>query len=101
VLTAVPKVHWIDVGRGEGTAVTEPGHVRVTTTGGIVHEARSDIPLGNPSRPMTLEQLRRKFIDCAANAVRPIERSRAETIAGMVTRLETASDIGTLMHLLA
>jgi hypothetical protein len=100
VLTAVPKVHWIDLGRGVGTSVTEPGHVRVTTTGGVVHEHQSDIPLGNPSRPMTMGQLRRKFIDCAACAARPIDPSHAATIADAVMCLETASNIETLMSLL-
>ncbi len=47
---------------------------------------------------MTMDQLRRKFIDCAARAATPLDPSRAETIADAVMRLESAANIGTLMQ---
>ena len=100
VLTAVPKVRWIDLGRGVGTAVTEPGQVRIVTVDGTRHEAICDVPLGGPTRPMSAAQQRGKFLDCAANASRPLEPERAEAIVETVMGLETLADVSSLMRLL-
>ncbi len=95
---AVPKVRWIDIGRGEGSAVTEAGQVRIVTTDGHPYTAIRDKPQGYPGRPMAREQLRRKFNDCAAQAVRPVN---AEAILERVMRLEALDDVGELAALLA
>lgn len=101
VRAAVPKVRCIDLGRGTGTAVTEPGQVRILTVDGAVHEGQCDIPLGNPARPMPAARLRDKFMDCAACAARPLDPARAEAIVDVVMGLETAPDVARLMRLLA
>jgi 2-methylcitrate dehydratase PrpD len=98
VRNAVPKVHWIDIGRGEGSAVTEAGQVRIVTTDGHEYTASRDIPLGHPERPMAYEQLRRKFDDCAAQAARPVD---TDAIFERVMRLEALGDVGELAALLA
>jgi 2-methylcitrate dehydratase PrpD len=100
VLRAVPKVRVVDLGRGAGTAVTEPGHVRITTTDDAVFDCVRDIPLGNPERPMSAVQMRAKFVDCAANAARPVEPGRAAAIVDQVMSLEAQAEVGSLMRLL-
>lgn len=101
VLTAVPKVRVIDLGRGVGTAITEPGQVKIVTVDGTEIEGVAQVPLGHPTRPMSAAQLRAKFMGCAANAVRPLETTRAEAIVDTVLGLEGVADIGGLMRLLA
>ena len=101
VRTAVPKVRCIDVGRGAGTTVTEPGQVRIVTVDGVVHAGQCDVPLGNPSRQMPAARLRDKFMDCAACAARPIDPARAAAIVDLVMELETSPDVTILMGLLA
>jgi 2-methylcitrate dehydratase PrpD len=100
VAAAVPKVRSIDVGRGTGTAVTEPGHVRIHTTNGAVHEGQCDIPLGNPARPIPAERLRDKLIDCAACAARTLDPARAAAIVDAVMGLDASPNVLTLMRLL-
>jgi 2-methylcitrate dehydratase PrpD len=101
VASAVPKVRWTDVGRGEGTAVTEPARVRIVTTDGAVLDGTCDVPLGNPARPMTAERLRAKFMDCAANAARPLPPERAHAIVETVMAMDTLRDVRDLTALLA
>jgi 2-methylcitrate dehydratase PrpD len=100
VRSAVPKVRWVDVGRGKGTSVTEPGHVRIFATDGSIHEGRCDVPLGNPSRPMAVAEMRDKFMDCAACASRPLEPTRVNAIIETVMDLEMLPDVVTLARLL-
>ena len=71
------------------------------TTGGAVHEGRCEVPLGHPTRPLSPEQMRRKFADCAANALRPLRQEQADAIVDTVLRLEELSDVSELTRLLA
>jgi 2-methylcitrate dehydratase PrpD len=100
VTQAVPKLRWHDVGASGAGAISEQGQVRITTADGAVHEGRCDVPLGHPTRPLSPERLRRKFMTCAALAARPVEAARAEQIVETVLRLETLEDVAALTRLL-
>lgn len=100
VANAMPKVVWHDVGSSGAGAISEPGQVRIVTMDGAVHEGRCEVPLGHPTRPMSHAQLRAKFVECAANAARPVGEARALEIVDMVMRLEELADVGELTRLL-
>lgn len=75
--------------------------VEVTMSSGEVHRGRVDSALGSPARPMSQEQLRAKFLDCARHAARSIsERSLREAIE-LVGRLEDVGDVAVLPKLLS
>jgi len=56
-----------------------------------------DLPLGNPSRPMTYEACASKFLKCAHYSVRPLEERRLEKFIEMVSRLEDIPDVSILI----
>ncbi len=56
-----------------------------------------DLPLGNPSRPMTYEACASKFLKCAHYSVRPLEKTRLEELIEMVSRLEDIPDVSILI----
>ena len=71
--------------------------VTIRMKDGRSYSARVDIPRGDPTLPLTDEELLAKYRDCGRSQLRPddIERS-----VGLVLGLENATDIGTVMAIL-
>jgi 2-methylcitrate dehydratase PrpD len=101
VTQAVPKIRCREVARSSDSVVVETGQVRVHTYDGRVLLGACDIPLGHPDRPLPVEQLRAKFLECARTAVRPVCSDRLERIIETVMTLETLPDVSALATLLA
>jgi 2-methylcitrate dehydratase PrpD len=101
VLNAVPKVRWHEVAASGAGAISEPGKVRIVTVDGQVLEGRCEVPLGHPMRPMSPAQLRAKFAECAAHAMRPVGPARVAEIVDTVRHLEELKDVAELTRLLA
>jgi len=59
---------------------------------------RVDQAPGHPARELTWEDIAAKFMDCAAQA--HIDTSKALHGLGMLKRLETCEDVGTIVALL-
>ncbi|MDB5671703.1 MAG: MmgE/PrpD family protein, partial [Alphaproteobacteria bacterium] len=59
--------------------------------------AELDVPLGHPDRPLTDDQLRAKFLDCAARARRPLTADAAGALADSIMRFDEIGDIGPLL----
>jgi 2-methylcitrate dehydratase PrpD len=57
-----------------------------------------DVPLGHPDRPLSDEQLRAKFVACAARSARPLEPAAANALADRIFNLETSEDAGGLLR---
>lgn len=51
--------------------------------------------LGHPTRPLSDERLRAKFIDCAARAAVAMSTAEAQALCARIERLEEAADINT------
>ena len=98
---AVPKVRWVYDTRLDGPWTFEPASVEIRTTAGKVYTATCDQALGHPNRPMSEDQQRAKFLDCAQNARAPLSADRAEDVIKLVGRLEEVTDIRALARLLA
>jgi 2-methylcitrate dehydratase PrpD len=69
------------------------GAVEIELEDGRTFDCSIDPPLGNPSRPMSDERLRAKFIDCAMRAAVPISRADAESLCDRILTLEGAADV--------
>jgi 2-methylcitrate dehydratase PrpD len=72
--------------------------VEAVRTDGQRDIARVDQAPGHPARELTWEDISAKFMDCAAQA--PIDRNKAEQAFGILTCLETCTDIREVMALL-
>jgi 2-methylcitrate dehydratase PrpD len=68
----------------------------VRLTGGRTTTVEAAGPIGSPEKPLTLELMRGKFRDCAANAVRPIVGEDVEAALAALERLEELDDVGML-----
>jgi 2-methylcitrate dehydratase PrpD len=55
-------------------------------------------PLGSPANPISIEQLRSKFADCARNAVRPLADQVVQHAADAILRLESVLDVSILLQ---
>jgi 2-methylcitrate dehydratase PrpD len=77
------------------------GHVEVEVRlrDGRLETIRVDRPPGSPSRELTWDDLRAKFVDCARQTKR-IDDSAAARAFEILQRLETMDDIGTLVDVL-
>jgi hypothetical protein len=53
--------------------------------------------LGDASRPLPIEALRTKFIDCAGLAAVPLSRQAATTMADRILALDREADAGALL----
>ena len=100
VLNAVPKVRWVLDEKQNGPWTLEPGMVDLTTRDGKVYSQESRFALGHPDYPMSAAQVKRKLIDCAAAAARPLSEERAMEIYEMVMNLDAVSDVEALAKLL-
>jgi 2-methylcitrate dehydratase PrpD len=77
-----------------------PGMVRIITKAGKTYSKRIDFAYGHPQRPMTLEDLVKKFKDCASYSIKPPSSKNVETILEMVTKLEQMDDVSPIVGLL-
>jgi len=100
VTRAVPRVRWREVEKASDNVVAETAQVKIVTVNGALHEASCDIPLGHPDRPISAAQLRSKFMECARNASRALDRDRLDEIFAMVMTLEKLPDVCALTALL-
>lgn len=57
-----------------------------------------EVPLGHPDRPLSDDQLRAKFIQCAARSAMPLDSRAAESLANRIFSLETIEDSGSLLR---
>lgn len=101
VTHAMPKVKWVHDERQNGKWTIEPGMVDIHLKDGTVHSAQSRWALGHPENPMPLERVRKKLVDCAAAAARPMGAAQAGEIFDTVMGLDTVADIEDLARLLA
>ncbi|MDH5534952.1 MAG: MmgE/PrpD family protein [Betaproteobacteria bacterium] len=76
------------------------GHVEVIATlhDGRAETVRVDRAPGHPQRELTWDDLRGKFLDCAAHA--GLARAPTEAAFERITRLETCDDVGEIVNLL-
>lgn len=80
----------------------EMGHagvVEVKARSGQVYRLRVDKPLGDPSKPLSTEQLREKFLDCARYAPAHLSDATLEEIVERIDRLEDEPDVSALARL--
>ena len=55
-------------------------------------------PLGSPTNPLSIQRLKMKFADCARNAVRPLPDEVVRDAAESFLRLESISNVSTLLR---
>ena len=72
------------------------GQVEVTTRSGEVFSETVPVPLGHPSRPLSMEQIIAKLRDCATHSSSPISSHALEQLVQEVDRLEDMADVRVL-----
>lgn len=88
----------------ECTVDETPGRtsvVEVTTTAGERYTAEVGVPMGHRDRPLSGDQLREKFLDCARYASQPISQGALEEVIDTIDRLEDVPDVRVLADLLS
>ncbi len=78
-----------------------PAKVDIRTKDGKVYSQRTDYPYGHPNKPMSWEDLSRKFRDCLSHAVKPVSSRNADSVIDMLDHLEEVKDVGQIVRLLA
>ena len=100
ILAIADKVQvQIDAELNRGDVGIEPARVHVTTTGGATYTEQVDLPTGTPSRPLSWDEIKRKFGDCLAHAGRPVSPADAHRLVDMIGRLEEFEDVRPLIEL--
>jgi 2-methylcitrate dehydratase PrpD len=80
-----------------GSPGGRPCRVTIRLKNGQTHTLEKEHAKGSPEVPMTLEELRGKFTDCARQA---LDRDTTERARESIERLETLNDIRPLCRLL-
>jgi len=78
-----------------------PCVVDIKTKDGKVRSERVEILRGDPRKPVSIEEVAQKLRKCAAFSVKPISEKNVEEIIRIVSNLETMSDVGELVRLMA
>jgi len=84
----------------EGKDSLGPTRVEIHTRDGKVYQKEVKEFKGSPSRPLTREECREKFLGCAQFSARPMNPGRVEAIIQWVGQLEEVQDVRELTHLL-
>ncbi|MFC1971650.1 hypothetical protein ACFLV0_07010, partial [Chloroflexota bacterium] len=82
------------------TGSANPGVVVIYTKDGSKYRKRIDVLYGSPQRPMSMEDIIKKFKDCAGYAVKPLPEKNINKVIDMVTSLEDVEDVTEIMRLL-
>jgi len=72
--------------------------IEVHTTDGRTETLRVDAAPGHPSRELTWQEIRAKFMDCAAHG--GVDAGRADHAFSALTELETCDDVNRILGLL-
>lgn len=75
----------------EGKRSPTSGAVEIELNDGRRFDCEIEQALGHPSRPMSDERLRAKFIDCATRAAKPMSLAEAEAFCTRVWAIDRAS----------
>lgn len=94
VLKLAKRVRFEVEERFTGLAASVAGTIAIRLTNGRVLKASRISPLGAPDNPLSDEDLRGKFLACAAHAARPVD---AEAFLARVEALESAADVSGLL----
>ena len=81
-------------GRPKGWA-----EIEVVCTGGKSASVELEPPSGSPDNPLTTEQLKEKFRDCAAHAIHPAPTSSVEKMIALILDAEKMNDSRELIDL--
>ncbi len=76
-----------------------PGGVTILMQDGKEYTEEIEHCLGSVERPMTFEDVTRKFRECAACARKPLSVAKVEKVIELVSRLETLSDATEIIRL--
>ncbi len=77
-----------------------PGGVTITMQDGREYTDEVEHCLGSIERPMTFEDVARKFRECAACAIKPLPAAKVEKVIDLVNRLEKLADATEIIKLL-
>lgn len=78
-----------------------PGRVTITIQDGAAYTEKVEFCLGSVARPMSFEDVDRKFRECAACSIKPLPKNTVEKVIGMVGGLEDLTDATAIIRLLA
>jgi 2-methylcitrate dehydratase PrpD len=96
-LTAKTDVQ-IDPEFNRGDQGIEPARITVTMNDGTVFVEQCDLPTGTPSRPLSFDDIERKFQGLLAHAEQPISPAAAARLVEKVGRLEELEDATELIE---
>jgi 2-methylcitrate dehydratase PrpD len=82
-------------------ADVKPSSVEIATMSGATCSRRIDYPKGNPRNPVPFDEMRRNFLECAARAVQPVSREKAEQARDLIENLEKCEDVRAITELLS
>ena len=99
--TAMPKVRWVFDERINSSATFENAYVEITTRDNRTHLSECAVALGHPDNPMSLDQRRGKFRECAEMARAPVSPDRIDDIIDAVDRVDDIGDVALFAKLLA
>jgi 2-methylcitrate dehydratase PrpD len=77
-----------------------PGGVIIRLQGGAEYKEEEEYCLGSIERPMTFDDVTRKFRECAAGALKPLPAAKTEKVIELVSRLENLPDAAEIIRLL-
>jgi len=102
ILAVAQKVEgYVDpeIQRTSGRSVT-PALVQVEMEDGTSHSVRVDVPLGHPSRPMSVADFDAKALDCVRAAAKPLRDGADRVLRTTVDALESLDDMRRLVAVL-
>jgi len=78
----------------------EPGGVTLKMQDGREYTEEVEYCLGSVQRPMTFEDVTRKFRECAPCSINPLSKDKIEKVIDLVSRLEKLDDASEIIRLL-
>ena len=87
------------------TSESKPGaakgwaEIEVVCVGGKTSAVELESPFGSPDHPLSIEQLKDKFRDCAAHAVHPTPKANVEKMITMILNPDALADSVDLIKL--
>lgn len=93
VREAATRVRWRHDPAHDRLGTIEPGRVRVEFADGRVVETGAERGLGHPENPLSAEQQRRKWQDCATHGAPDLSGPAADRLLAAVQRVPAMADV--------
>jgi 2-methylcitrate dehydratase len=101
VIQFAERVTWVHDNQFNAENKIGPAKVKIELKNGQFYTKQLEVAYGHPRNPISWEDLKDKFRDCASYSITPLSKEKIETVIDLLNNLEQIDDMKYITGLLS